>query len=120
MVDKVWYDWQHASPANFWAFKGGSVQNLTSVQALHDYPNGMPPALSVSPTCIPSRFPDRPPRGQPRGAGPGSTGSSRADCTAPRIFAQLDSVIHADGMFPDLTVRDVMNTTGGYLCYVYE
>ncbi|KAI0743507.1 Di-copper centre-containing protein [Daedaleopsis nitida] len=78
MVDKVWYDWQHAHPANSWAFRGGSVQNLTSVQALHDYPNGMPPALS------------------------------------------LDSGIHADGMFPDLTVRDVMNTTGGYLCYVYE
>ncbi|KAL7281743.1 hypothetical protein ACG7TL_005061 [Trametes sanguinea] len=79
MVDKVWSDWQSTDPAhNFWAFEGGSVQNITSLQALHDYPNGMAPPLT------------------------------------------LDSVIPADGMFPEVTIRDVMNTTGGYLCYVYE
>ena len=33
---------------------------------------------------------------------------------------QLDSIIPADGMFPEVTIRDVMNTTGGHLCYVYE
>ena len=47
MVDKVWYDWQNANPSNFWAYQGGSVQNLTSLQALADYPNGMPPSLYV-------------------------------------------------------------------------
>jgi tyrosinase len=26
----------------------------------------------------------------------------------------------ADGMFTEVTVRDTMNTTGGFLCYVYE
>ncbi|KAI0645622.1 Di-copper centre-containing protein [Trametes meyenii] len=78
MVDKVWFDWQNKNPDNFWAYKGGSVQNLTSVQALKDWPNGMAPDLT------------------------------------------LDSSIPADGMFPEVTIRDVMNTTGGYLCYVYE
>lgn len=48
MVDKVWYDWQRRDPANFWAFEGGSVQNITSLVALNEYPNGMPPALHVS------------------------------------------------------------------------
>ncbi|KAI8993090.1 Di-copper centre-containing protein [Trametes punicea] len=75
----VWSDWQRTDPrASFWAFKGGSVQNLTSLQALHDFPNGMAPELA------------------------------------------LDSVIPADGMFPEVTIRDVMNTTSGYLCYVYD
>jgi len=32
----------------------------------------------------------------------------------------LDSVMPADGIFPQATIRDVMDTTGGYLCYVYE
>ncbi|KAI0663578.1 Di-copper centre-containing protein [Cubamyces menziesii] len=78
MVDKVWFDWQNKDPASFWSYKGGSVENLTSLQALKDYPNGMPPELL------------------------------------------LDSIIPADGMFPEVTIRDVMNTTGGHLCYVYE
>ena len=56
MVDKVWYDWQHASPENFWAFHGGSVQNLSSLQALADYPNGMAPNLSVR-TTLPASSP---------------------------------------------------------------
>ncbi|OBZ67004.1 hypothetical protein A0H81_12820 [Grifola frondosa] len=73
MVDKVWYDWQHKSASNFWAYKGGSVQNITNLQALHDYPNGMPPELSLNST-----------------------------------------------MPAEVAIRDVMNTTGGSLCYVYE
>lgn len=36
------------------------------------------------------------------------------------IPLQLDSVMPADGMFAEATVRDMMNTTGGALCYVYE
>lgn len=48
MVDKVWADWQNKNPENFWAYKGGSVQNLTSLQALKDWPNGMAPELTVS------------------------------------------------------------------------
>jgi hypothetical protein len=26
----------------------------------------------------------------------------------------------ADGLFPEVAIEDVLNTTGGYLCYVYE
>ena len=98
MVDKVWYDWQHANPANFWAFKGGSVQNLTSLQALQDWPNGMAPDLSVSHSL-----------------------AIHSQVSAPVILDfQLNSTIPADGMFPEVSIGDVMNTTGGYLCYVYE
>jgi tyrosinase len=32
----------------------------------------------------------------------------------------LDTVMPSDGMFPSATIRDVMDTTGSYLCYVYE
>ncbi|KAF8470979.1 Di-copper centre-containing protein [Russula ochroleuca] len=35
-------------------------------------------------------------------------------------FLSLDSIMTADGLFPEATIGDVMNTTGGYLCYVYE
>ena len=48
MVDKVWYDWQHRDATNFWAFEGGSIQNISSLAAINEYPNGMPPALHVS------------------------------------------------------------------------
>ncbi|KAI0323589.1 Di-copper centre-containing protein [Cubamyces sp. BRFM 1775] len=80
MVDKIWRVWQTKHPSNLWAFKGGSVQNITSLEALRDYPNGMAPDLT------------------------------------------LDSVIPTDGMFglEGVTIRDVMDTTGGFLCYVYE
>ncbi|KAK7692790.1 hypothetical protein QCA50_004423 [Cerrena zonata] len=78
MVDNVWYDWQHRDASNFWAFEGGSVQNITTLAAIDEYPNGMPPAL------------------------------------------HLNSVMPADGMFSEVTIGDVFNTTGGYLCYVYE
>ena len=102
MVDKVWFDWQNKDPASFWSYKGGSVENLTSLQALKDYPNGMPPELLVS---APSHL---------------------LRCTTTKFkhlntdIIQLDSIIPADGMFPEVTIRDVMNTTGGHLCYVYE
>lgn len=78
MVDKVWYDWQHANSANFWNFTGGSVQAIDTLADYEANPNGAAPYLSTN------------------------------------------STIPADGMFPEVTIYDVMNTTGGYLCYVYE
>ena len=36
------------------------------------------------------------------------------------MVAQLSSIMHADGLFPEVTIGDMMSTTGGYLCYVYE
>jgi tyrosinase len=35
-------------------------------------------------------------------------------------YLSLDSMMPADGLFPEVTIGDVMNTTGGFLCYVYE
>jgi len=35
-------------------------------------------------------------------------------------FLNLSSTMPADGLFPEVTIGDVLNTTGGILCYVYE
>lgn len=47
MIDKIWYDWQHASPSNFWSFSGGSVQALDTIEDYEANPNGAAPELSV-------------------------------------------------------------------------
>jgi tyrosinase len=96
MIDKIWFDWQHLDPANANSFYGGSVQVLQSLEAWQQYPNGGPPFLGVST----SNFLHR---------------RTRFD-----LFAQPNSTMPADGMFPEVTIGDVMNTTGGYLCYVYQ
>ena len=71
---------------------------LTSLQALQDWPNGMAPDLSV---CHSLAI------------------DSQVSTPLIRDF-QLNSTIPADGMFPEVSIGDVMNTTGGFLCYVYE
>jgi tyrosinase len=35
-------------------------------------------------------------------------------------YLSLESIMPTDGMFPEVTIGDVMDTTGGFLCYVYE
>lgn len=35
-------------------------------------------------------------------------------------FLNLTSTIPMDGLFPEVTIDDVMDTTGGSLCYIYE
>jgi tyrosinase len=35
-------------------------------------------------------------------------------------YLNLSSTMPADGMFPEVMIGDVMNTTSGILCYVYE
>ncbi|KAH9994462.1 Di-copper centre-containing protein [Russula vinacea] len=35
-------------------------------------------------------------------------------------YLSLNTMMPADGLFPEVTIRDVVNTTGGVLCYVYE
>jgi tyrosinase len=32
----------------------------------------------------------------------------------------LDTPLYSSGVLPDVTVRDVMDTAGGYLCYKYD
>lgn len=48
MVDKLWYDWQTAHPANFWSFDGGSVAIVENFVPDPAFPNGAPPFVSVS------------------------------------------------------------------------
>jgi tyrosinase len=48
MVDKVWYDWQHAHEENFWSFDGGSVPRVTNFIADPDFPNGAPPLVTFA------------------------------------------------------------------------
>jgi tyrosinase len=45
MVDKIWYDWQHKSPKNRYAYAGGSVQASASFLEFIRFPNGLPPYL---------------------------------------------------------------------------
>ena len=97
MIDKIWYDWQCRDPVNANSFFGGSVQQVGSLDEYNQYPSGSSPYLSVS-TC---QF-------RPR------------DLIHLDRFVQLNSTMPADGMFPEVAIGDVMNTTGGYLCYVYE
>ncbi|KAJ3781625.1 Di-copper centre-containing protein [Lentinula aff. detonsa] len=47
MVDKVWFDWQNANPANADIFYGGSVQMIDNGTIYNKYPNGGPPMLSL-------------------------------------------------------------------------
>jgi hypothetical protein len=42
MVDKLWYDWQHAHPNNFWSFGGGAVATDDE-----SFPTGAPPYVNV-------------------------------------------------------------------------
>jgi tyrosinase len=96
MVDKIWYDWQQLDSLNAGSFFGGSVQSIDTVEDYEQYPNGGPPFLGVS----------------------------AYDPILPKavhldLIAKLNSTMPADGMFPELTIGDVLNTTGGVLCYVY-
>lgn len=36
------------------------------------------------------------------------------------VKASLETVIQQQGIIPDITIRDVMNAQGGYLCYDYD
>ncbi|CCO31011.1 hypothetical protein BN14_05045 [Rhizoctonia solani AG-1 IB] len=44
-IDRLWWLWQEKSSKNKYAYHGGSVQNVSS---LDEYPNGQPPWLSKS------------------------------------------------------------------------
>lgn len=47
MIDKIWYDWQNAHPANKNLFSGGSIEHMESTEAFDKYPAGGPPDLDV-------------------------------------------------------------------------
>lgn len=43
-----------------------------------------------------------------------------ANPTGAAPWLRFDDMIPADGMFEQVSIRDVMDTKGGFLCYVYE
>lgn len=47
MIDKLWYDWQNANPANFWSFGGGSVSVVLNPELNRTFPTGIPPYMNV-------------------------------------------------------------------------
>lgn len=48
MIDKIWYDWQNRDPLNADSFNGGTVEQINSLAAYNEYPNGGGPYLDVS------------------------------------------------------------------------
>jgi len=55
MIDKLWYDWQQAHPANFWSFAGGSVPLVNNFVPDPAFPNGAPPYVQVR-SLFPTTF----------------------------------------------------------------
>ncbi|KAJ6468125.1 Di-copper centre-containing protein [Mycena vitilis] len=78
MVDKMWYDWQHAHPSNAKLYFGGSVQAFENVTYYKEFPTGAAP------------------------------------------FYNVNDTMPSDGLFPEPKISDVLSTTEGMLCYVYE
>ena len=100
MIDKVWYDWQNKSPRNKYSYGGGSVTPLPHYTTYETFPTGLPPYLNVSAS---------------------SQTNMRDYCVSCASFAsQFDSQMPSDNLWDaNVTVWDVMDTTGGKLCYVY-
>jgi tyrosinase len=98
MVDKVWSDWQHKNKANFWSYHGGSVQPFQSASDYEANPNGDEPNLNVRITLL---------------------YSFKSDPLF-SVTMQFGSEIPMDGLWEGYTVYDVMDTTEGPLCYIYE
>jgi tyrosinase len=94
MVDKIWYDWQRAHPANFWSFDGGAVARVTNFIADPDFPNGAPPYVTVS--------------GIPTG--------SFIELT----LLQFATPIPTDGIMDNYTIYELIDTRNERLCYIYE
>lgn len=60
MIDKMWWQWQNAHPANFYSFTGGSVPTFgiaapVTYKTYSEFPNGLPPMLNVR-SCHPTQF----------------------------------------------------------------
>jgi tyrosinase len=92
MVDCIWFKWQKKHKLNKYAFDGGSVQQFENTT---QYSNGGPPYLTV---C-----------------------SARAGVRHfIHFFSKMDSEIPTDGLSPTFTVADMIGTTEGALCYVYD
>ena len=96
MVDKIWYDWQHANPANFWSFDGGAVAVLNNSAPVPAFPNGGPPYVTVSSLSTSSRSLNH------------------------QTLSQFATPIPTDGILNNYTIYELMDTRNERLCYIYE
>ena len=48
MIDKIWYNRQHKTPENFYAYAGGSVAEVNNFTTFTTFPAGLPPFLNAS------------------------------------------------------------------------
>ena len=94
MVDKIWYDWQHAHPANFWSFDGGAVAQVTNFVADPNFPNGAPPYVTVS----------------------GFVSRQFFLLTS----LQFATTIPTDGIMSNYSIYELIDTRNERLCYIYE
>ena len=100
-VDKMWADWQAGGP--------GRLQDISG-------PNNMDPAIGFI------EFPGSQEEesvmwGKPSPAMLAVTPNPQAGDKGPNTT--LDHVLSSLGIIPDVKIRDIMNTKGGYLCYEY-
>jgi len=98
MVDKIWYDWQQKGPRNKYSYGGGSAQGMKDFKTFVQFPTGLPPYLNVSASS--------------------ELVSSRSLILFVLLF-QFDSDIPGDNLWNNVTIWDVMDTTGDTLCYTY-
>ena len=91
-LDKVWWGWQALDlPARLTDISGRNVQDTV-------------PAFPGNSTSSPTA--GQPWRISRRDGDPGNT-------------TTLNHVLHMYGMTPNVTIADVMDIGGGYLCYEY-
>lgn len=101
-LDKLWWEWQEADPENRLYAIGGPNNQDPEIGFLE-----MPGTMVDEEKMFGS-----PSEEQSKVMPTGRDGDSGDIVT-------LDHVLTAFGYIPDATVRDVMNTRGGYLCFEY-
>jgi len=96
MVDRLWAQWQLATPRNALSFAGGSVQARDTYANYQKFPTGAPPFLHVSPGCSGTFY------------------------HYLSLVMQFESVLPGDGLWADVRVFSVLDTRNKALCYTYE
>jgi tyrosinase len=101
-LDKLWWNWQEADPKNR-TFAIGGPNNQDPATGFFEFPGTM--------------------ADEARGFGEPSEEQLAVMPTGrdgdPGDVVTLDHVLTAFGYIPDATVRDIMDTRNGYLCFEY-